>query len=325
MLSTSFVVFYDIRDHRAWLSNGLHALLHLVRASLKHDQEGELAAECLFRASDLIEDPDPSNPHAAANFLRNQENLVLPIFRGSDELRVEVATSGGVATKTEYRSTGRVLLMDRITYLASVLEELIGHQASVNEFPGGIALKLPREKLEGFRFMDIAARRAGTPRVVRLDALGSVGKTWMDFIRSIKAVTLFGEGFGELMEPASNSSNVCPQWRTLPKKGDHLAVSSFDLSKILRQEGDAEACPPKLAPGVFWQPTALFEPCACLDRKRKSCDPVQALLSESWFKGAAKKSSRAMKLYDMIGKTSAIVFGRNSILSYLRRPGRSEP
>ncbi|KAK0652381.1 hypothetical protein B0T16DRAFT_454752 [Cercophora newfieldiana] len=323
-LSSSYVILYDVRDHRAWLSNGLHTLLHLVRASLDHDQRGELAPECLFRASNLQEDSDPSNPQAAMNFLRNHLNLEQPIFRGSDTVRVEETTSGGTTTKTEYRSLTCVLLKDRVKYLASVLEELNDHQAGLDGFPGGIPLTLrTREKLEGFRFMDIATRRAATPRVIRLNTPRGMGRTWVDFTRSIKAMTLFGEGFGELLEPSPGSD--CPMWKTLPRGRDHLAVSSYDLSKILRQEGDADACPAKLAPGVFWEPTALFETCACLDQKRKSCDPVQSLLSEPLFKGTTKKKRPGMKLYDDIGKRSAIVFGRGNILPYLRWPSRREP
>ncbi|KAK4451988.1 hypothetical protein QBC34DRAFT_436242 [Podospora aff. communis PSN243] len=135
-LATSYTVLYDIRDRRGWLSNGLHTLLHLVRASLEHDREGPLSAECLLDPSDLREDPDPTNPQAAINFLRDQSNLGRSIFRGSDELRTEETRKGESATKTEYRSTHQVLLRDRVNHLASVLEELIDHQASFEAAPG---------------------------------------------------------------------------------------------------------------------------------------------------------------------------------------------
>ncbi|KAK4451989.1 hypothetical protein QBC34DRAFT_457748 [Podospora aff. communis PSN243] len=167
--------------------------------------------------------------------------------------------------------------------------------------------------------MDIAARRAASPRVIRLDTIGAGGKSWVDLVKSLKAVTLFGKGFGELLEPVPSAANKCSLWRTLPKEREYLAVSSYDLSRILHQEGDAEACPAKLAPGVFWDPSELFGPCACMDPKRKSCDPAQSLLSEPLFKRTLKKSTPTINPCDLLGNTSAIVFGRNSLFGYVKR------
>jgi len=324
-LSSSYVVLYDVQDRRAWLSNGLHVLLHLVRASLKHDQDSELAAECLVALSDLQEDPDPSSPQAAVNFLRNAHNLRRPIFPGLDDIYVEEAARDGNSTKTEYRSTSCVLLQDRVTQIACVLEQLIDHQASLDVFSGGIPLKCtPRSNLEGFRFMDVAGRRAVSARVVQLEVFGGAGKSWVDFTRAIKAITLFGEGFGELIKPV-DQVNVCSMWSTLPKYRDHLAVSAYDLAKILRQEGNADAQPPKLAPGVFWEPDGLFQPCACRDRRMRSCDQAQVLLPESLLKIHRKRSEPTRKLYDLLGKSGAVAFGRRSIFQRLVWPDRGDP
>ncbi|GAB1313732.1 hypothetical protein MFIFM68171_03942 [Madurella fahalii] len=316
-LSGYYVVLYDVRDQRAWLSNGLHSLVHLVRASLKHDQDNESVAKCVLKPSDL-QDLDPSHPQAAIKFLQNQQNLEQPIFSDPNEIHFEETTSGGATMKTEHRLIRRVLLKDRINYLGSILEQLFDHQASLERFSAGIPLKIiPRETLEGFHFMDIAARRAPAPRVVHLDTFSNFGKNWIDFIRAIKAVTLFGEDFGELMESSPNLANVCPEWRTLPTGRNHLAVSSYDLSRILHQEGNAQMCPPKLAPGILWEPTSLFEPCACQNGKGGSCDTVQILRSEPWFKASVKCTRSAKQLFDLIGKQSAVVFGCITILQRL--------
>lgn len=39
-LEKKFVVLYDVGDRRGWLVDGLSTLLHLVRASLQNDLDG---------------------------------------------------------------------------------------------------------------------------------------------------------------------------------------------------------------------------------------------------------------------------------------------
>ncbi|KAK1834794.1 hypothetical protein QBC39DRAFT_342866 [Podospora conica] len=327
-LSTSYVVLYDTLDCRAWLSNGLHALLHLVRASLRHDKEvSDLAAECLFDPSKLQEDPEPANPKAAINFLRSRHNLELPIFPDLDDVRTEQATSAAQTLETEYRTNTRVRLKDRVDGIMCVLEQLVDNQANLDDYAPGVPLRLtPRGKLEGFRFMDVATGRAISPRVVSLDASSSAGKSWVDFTRSIKAVTLFGEGFGELLEPMApdngdSNSNICHHWKTLPKDKDHLAVAVHDLVKIFRHEGSVAHIPLKLAAGIFWDPTGLFEACACKGKRWRTCNHAQALLPKSFLKTT---HGIAPPIQDLIGDKGAVVFGRSSIFPF-SWPDRGDP
>jgi len=288
-LSSSYVVLYDTLDHRAWLSNGLHTLLHLVRASLRADQKGDFSDECLLNHADLKEHCDVSSPEAAVRFLKSRQNLEQPVFPTLDEVRTEQATvHGGQTTTTHYRSTTTVRLKDRVCQIMEALWQLIDHQATLDMFASGLPVRLPRGKLEGYRFMDVAARRAIVPRVVHLRAFDGAGKSWVDFTRAIRAVTLFGEGFGDLIAPHSApATTTCHRWKTLPKNKDYLAASSYDLARILRQEGSAACNPIKLAPGIFWnQSFSAFESCAC--EVRTNCDikgksPTDHILRASAF------------------------------------------
>lgn len=292
-LLSSYVVFYDVSDQRAWLTNATHALLHLVRASLKHDSESEFASEYILKSlSNLEENGDPTSPKAAIRFLRNPSNLQKLLFPDPANFRTEetkttragpsAALPAEVST-AEIRTCTGVRLKDRIQQIMYVLEQTIDHQANVHSFAApGVPLKLtPRETLEGYRFMDIAARtaRALTPRMVKLTTYNGAGKSWVDFTRAIRAVTLFGEGFGELLslpeEPVTSSSaprvdnTICSTWRSLPIGKDYLAVGTYDLARILKQEGSTAEYPlMKLAPGIFWQmPDTVFERCACCEGK----------------------------------------------------------
>jgi hypothetical protein len=116
-----------------------------------------------------------------------------------------------------------------------VLWQLIDHQATLDVLTSAVPIRLPRSKPEGYRFMDVATRRAVTPRAVYLRAFDGAGKSWVDFVRAIRAVTLFGENFGDLIQPYSGSSgsDVCSRWTAVPRGRDYLAVSGYDLARIL--------------------------------------------------------------------------------------------
>ncbi|KAK3361110.1 hypothetical protein B0T24DRAFT_642350 [Lasiosphaeria ovina] len=329
-LSSSYVVLYDVQGHRAWLSNGLHALLHLVRASLQYDRDSDLSAECLFDPSKLEEDPDPSSPSAAVNFLRDRRNLEQLLYPNPDDIRSEKTTiPGGNTITTEYRSSTGVFLKDRINQIMHTLEHLIDYQAISDSPSTGVPIKMrPRSRMEGYRFMDIAARKSLTPRVVSLSVYAGAGKSWVDFTRAIKAVTVFGEGFGELLEvPYDTTSTICSPWHTLPKNRDYLAASQYDLTKVLRQEGSTACTPPKLAPGIFWHRSAtVFDPCACrqgepvevfgmpVPKVRRACDRVQIILpSQNLLKGLRGKYHTPVVT---IGTEGAVIFGRSDLLPW---------
>jgi hypothetical protein len=340
-------VFYDTQDHRAWLSNGLHTLLHLVRASLKEDQRGDFSDECLLNSSELEEDviTGGANPKSAIKFLKNRMNLEQPLFPGLDEIRTEyTAVAGGQASTTHYRTSTTVRLKDRVSQIMDILWQLIDHQATLGVLTSEVPIRLPRSKLEGYRFMEVATRRAMTPRVTYLRAFGGAGKSWVDFIRTIRAVILFGEGFGNLLTPhqakpmdSLQSTSVCGRWKAVPKGRDYLAVSGYDLARILRQEGSAMSSPVKLAPGIFWNPsTTAFECCACDDpvnkgksqvdiilrlaHLRRPCDRVQVLLP-SIQAIVAREDAAAMGSIDI---NSAFIFGRSELFPW-KWPDEGDP
>jgi hypothetical protein len=329
-LSSSPIIFYDVHDHRAWLSNGLHALLHLVRASLKYDSDSDLAEECLLKLSDLVEDSDPSNPKAALKFLRNRTNLELAIFANPDEIRTEeVTVFGQPSSTTHHRVSTSTRVKDRVEQLMYVLEQLIDCQVRLDTFPSGVPLRLtPREKLEGYRFMDMAARRPLSPRVTHLRSFGGAGKSWVDFSRAIKAVTLFGEGFGELISPSTNLLEACPYWGALPSGRDFLAASGYDLIRIQRQEGSVSIASNtiELARGIFWQKRPeTVGPCFCLKRRmtsdahwHKPCNRVQVLLPRSML------FLQSSKMPEPICAEAGFVFGRSEVIPW-RWPDEGDP
>ena len=328
-LSSSYVVLYDIQDRRAWLSNGVHTLLHLVRASLKEDQKGDFSDECLLNHLSLgeaVDDAEATSPKAAIRFLKNRQNLEQPVFPGLDDVYTEQTTvAGGQTTTTHHRTNTTVRLKDRVNQIMEMLWQIIDHQATLEAFTSAVPVRLPRNKLEGYRFMEFATRRAMTPRVAYLQTFNGAGKSWVDFVRALRAVVLFGEGFGELI--AAKDNTLCSRWNTVPTSKDYLTVGGFDLARILHQEGSAHSNPMKLAPGIYWDPsTPAFEPCTCDGHTgpallRRRCDRVQVLLPG---KLARISGTKAAPNRVSVDENCAIIFGKSDTFPW-RWPDLGDP
>ncbi|KAH9234912.1 hypothetical protein K456DRAFT_1945843, partial [Colletotrichum gloeosporioides 23] len=297
-LLRDYIVLYDCQDRRAWLTNGVSALLHLVRASLRYDLQGAFKSEYVFKESDIEESANASGLDAAKDVLCNRKNWYLPIQH-----------NGSSGTQRCF--------IDRVNQVRVVLEQLIAHQQTVSS-PGMPLTLAPRGQLEGYRFMDVATRKRPIPSVVDLRIYRQSGNSWIDFTRALGAVTLFGDEFGDLIAPTPGSTGICPRWRSLPRNKDFLAVSTYDLSMILRYRGNRRSHPLKLVPGVFWHRAGeLFEDCACSTGSstqprmgiglQRSCDRAQVLLSSTSLK-IIKRTTAPGPLND----GGAVIFGRSS-------------
>ncbi|KAI1425854.1 hypothetical protein F5Y12DRAFT_322363 [Xylaria sp. FL1777] len=93
----------------------------------------------------------------------------------------------------------------------------------------GINLKhRVRKHLEGWDFIHATTRQELHGRVATLD---QAADGWVEFACSISAVTLFGKGFGDIIE----SIKVCSLWCAVLIGKYYLAAIVFDLKKIQRE------------------------------------------------------------------------------------------
>lgn len=138
--------------------------------------------------------------------------------------------------------------------------------------------------------------------------LESLGWGWVDFTRSINAVTLFGRGFGDLIRPAEPQS-LCPDWQTLPVGKYYLAASAIDLMTAMKIHGTRYSNPPQLVHGLSWNSPAL-RPYAKAEHanSHKDCDPVQLLLPP-FFNNVLRTQQPAIA--DDQNSTAAFVFGHS--------------
>ncbi|KAK2775163.1 pfs domain-containing protein [Colletotrichum kahawae] len=88
-------VFCDVEAKRSWLINGTNALLHLLRAALK-DYENNRHLQrlnlLLLDRSKLHEPEETHTSDAAFEFLANEHNLSLPLYKKSTETWTEKTT-----------------------------------------------------------------------------------------------------------------------------------------------------------------------------------------------------------------------------------------
>lgn len=328
IIAREYVVLWDKDLEKGWLVNGVNALLHLLRASLHYNRTGRFKSVYVFKHHgwDRFDELGENyGPDSAFHVLLDPQNRKLPLRNGDEPLKdetddVHASSPGG---RLRGGRTGPTL-QDRVEDLWGRLEKLIAHQADVEETSGVLVrLPQPRRQPEGWDFIDVARGQNPTrPLVANLPA---VGRGWVDFTRSIGAVTLFGRDFGELIRPRqSPSSPRCPRWSMLPNRRALLAVSVSDLRHIIHWHGNESAEPPRLCRrNVDWHcPDTSFSPFPCTAAAVTtgtehdppssfaaaaglSChDPVQVL-----FQGRKNRTNRWP--YAELPADGAIVFGLN--------------
>ncbi|KAI1284129.1 hypothetical protein F5Y07DRAFT_394061 [Xylaria sp. FL0933] len=286
-ISKKFVVLYDYYDRRAWLLDGASALLHLVRASLWHELNDDFFnSQFQYQESALIDAPNPHGGKGTAiGVLTNPRNLEIPLYAKPGTNKVEVTThEGGGEAKVFSSTKTNYCLKDRIEDISHALEQIFAHQADTCTQDGvGFKVKASdRRYIEGFDFMDVATDE--DPCFPKQVTLCSGGKGWVDFVRSIHAITLFGTSFGELFSPSKVRAKECISCHAnmdLPKGQDLLAVCVAELSDILQKRGSKATTPWRLVDDIYWlTPDKTFEPC----QSGQKCDRIQVLLPATFPK-----------------------------------------
>ncbi|ETS73860.1 hypothetical protein PFICI_14806 [Pestalotiopsis fici W106-1] len=317
-IAKKYVVLYDVGDRRAWLVDGTSALLHLVRASLKHDASDPFKSLLLYDPQAFQEAQEhQSGKTASIHVLTNPHNLGLPLYSKPVTSREEtiLGTSRAAQHVTTQTQT-YYCFRDRVQGISDVLEQIMAHQADESTQDGiGFRLKTSaRRQLEGFDFMDVATDE--DPFWPRMTTLRATGRGWVDFTRAIHAITLFGTGFGELVQPIqSEGTKSCEecQWSVaVPKGQDVLAVCVSELQEILQKRGSTKTSPWRLVDDIYWHtPDKTFEACRCVKGSPSKHERMQVLLPSSMPKFWTRGLSSPINLN--LGRVSqgAVLFGHS--------------
>jgi hypothetical protein len=271
-IDTNYVVLWDEADKRGWLVNGSSALLHLVRASLKKYSDDPFSKAFLFNLKDMMNASEHKSD-SAPGVLIDEKNRELEIHRDKtsrfDEENLGQQQKGLDKDKSFARKKkrGYYLFQDLVEQHYHILELIIDHNKLLAG-QNGVRLKTRvRKHLEGWDFTELATDHDPYPRVATLHAMGY---GWVDFVRSIGAITLFRRGFGDLIRPVE-SNGICSLWKTLPKNQYYLAANVSDLKNITNKFGDMWADPPKPVHDLLWHcPTDIGAQCPCQSRKGKA-------------------------------------------------------
>lgn len=139
---------------------------------------------------------------AARQFFNNKANMDLMIYERWNRPIIEISTEGGGEPKSTVKRQQTfehmVDLVSDIFAILSLLFDIQGDASTVDGYGARIRAS-PRRQLEGWDFADVATfEETVHPKVA---SLKETGLGWVDLVRSVNAVTLFGVGFGELVKP----------------------------------------------------------------------------------------------------------------------------
>lgn len=307
-VAKQYILLFDVNDRRAWLVDGASALLHLVRCSIKYMQEDkEFGGQCLFTWDHFREAAEQvSGKQATVSMLIDEKNMQQKLFKRKVEEWQEdsIDSSGNVTTVTKSKHSF-FHFSDKVEQICQMLEEIVDRQtANAGEDGLKISKMSPRRRLEGYDFMDIVEDR--DPLYPKVYNLHDFGRGWVDLVRAIRATTLFGNGFGELMKP-TDPTGLCPTWSEVPKSKDYLAISVSTMTELL-QRGDKNEVPWRIVDDIYWHsPGNPFGACQC--GKVSSCDPVQVLLPS----GFRKKWGKGFKSPTILDDKGALIFGNSRL------------
>ncbi|KAM3440364.1 hypothetical protein NHJ13734_003303 [Beauveria thailandica] len=311
-LSKRYIVFWDEEVKRGWLVNGTSALLHIMRASLAQSEHDDSSACLMFDKNKMNNFPDKSYKHnTAMRVLIDQGNQGLVVYPDSISQTRKTSADSGNSTNTQ--TSTYFLFGDLAKKHFAALEQMIDYHSHLAG-RDGINLKIRlRKHLEGWDFADLVNEIRPQPHVATIPTLGH---GWVDFVRSIEAITLFGRKFGELLQPASRTG-LCDRWSSLPQQDYLLAASVADLTSIMEQYGDPHAAPRELARNIIWHsPADTYAACPCklsrASRNEKAAayhvGPVQVLLPSGRLPPASGQRE--------LEPDGAVAFGHNAIFGY---------
>ena len=300
-----------------WLVDGASALLHLTRASIEQDRHKPVY-RLNWRFDGLLEgDEIPGGGAAAAiKILCNPRNLNRPLY-------IDLKPS-----ETGHMDEVQYTFYHRVKEVMCNLELLIDHQTQVSSQDGywfRQSGKIINKSIMGFDFWDIAKPQGLVrPRAYYLPWT-TIGHGWIEYIRSIKATTLFGTGFGDLLK-STNPSDLCSSWRTIPTGQDYLATSISSLKAIHASQTNSALSPGDAASKIVWSsrsepfsrcwcaPSKALVPASTTANSRSHLDPVQMLLPKgAKFHLYVSETPRSITLGDL-GDTGAVVFGHTMLL-----------
>lgn len=280
-LKPRLVLLWDKDAERGWIVSGTIALLLVLRAFLV----GPYKARFTFSSEDFQDSGGPLTAMSAFETLSNDHNQRLLLY------------SDGTTLKS------------KIEDLCSLLEHIVEHQIDIAGPCGAKLSKKPRGDLEGWEFEDVTGMDQD-PLYPRVAEIEPHGKGWVDFTRAIQAVTLFGSGFGDIIQP---DVETCSRWASLPMGRYYIAVCVSDLDRVFKEHGFLSDGHIRLSDNLIWHTPCESVFCQCqYGSKQRTCEPVQTTFPLS-LSLSESLNPRGHKL----PSEGALIFGHSSQFSWI--------
>ncbi|KAK0972900.1 hypothetical protein LTS01_014794 [Friedmanniomyces endolithicus] len=241
------VLFYDVQEDRAWLVNGLDALLHLSRAYLsspyaepaENDFHTHLVEQ--FQHRDFVK----GRWQTAHEVLCNPKNLKIRIghtYEPDNEASTAGSDGGPLTTLPG------MYFKDVVSNFCEIMREIKAHNEDARRRDAEqITAKRPfaSKQIVGFGFADIMSmQQTMQPRFAKLK---SSGQSWMKVASQAGAINILGSGFGQLL----SLSNDCKKCTEIPPGQSFLTTSTELLRRIADERGVVSDDYLQLAKGVF--------------------------------------------------------------------------
>lgn len=156
-------VFYDSEERRAWLVDGVSAVLHLLRTYLKFYAEDDRISEYFMYSDGNIEEARPSVAHtgakAALDVLTNINNQNLPLYPKksveSEERTTKLGSKVDVDVATIKTTASNFTLRERVEQICHVLLQTTAYHDDMSAQSGyGWRIKSsPLHQIEGFEYV----------------------------------------------------------------------------------------------------------------------------------------------------------------------------
>lgn len=273
------VVMWDEEAKIGWLVNGTNAILHLARAKLNAWCKSKIFADSILIEQQDVKDKGDKEPESAALTLLNEENRKLKIYVASHESKENPGSKAKPKPRDSDAGDERNdksnddgiswthhLFADVVEDMINKFELLFDNQVE-RAARNGINLRGKiRRHLEGWDFLDVMA---GSKMSLRQVTFNIGGWGWVNFARSINAVTLIGNGFGQLIRPAQ-SDGVCGRWQSVETGKYYLAASISDLKGIkAKSSGEIDH--------LLWHsPRDPFAKCPACEKLEQQDEPASS-------------------------------------------------
>ncbi|KAK0347678.1 hypothetical protein LTR02_001235 [Friedmanniomyces endolithicus] len=241
------VLFYDVREDRAWLVNGLDALLHLSRAYLSspyaEPAENDLHTHLVeqFQHRDFVK----GRWQTAHEILCNPKNLKIRIGHTYEP---DNEASGAGSDEGPQTTLPGMYFKDVVSNFCEIMREIKAHNEDARRRDAEqITAKRPfaSKQILGFGFADIMSmQQTMQPRFAKLKPSG---RSWMKVASQAGAINILGSGFGQLL----SLSNNCKKCTEIPPGHSFLTTSTELLRRIADERGVVSDDYLQLAKGVF--------------------------------------------------------------------------